>query len=251
VVDRHVGLDCGVVTLGKSPTVSGAHLSLTTQGEGGSSELPATLRSLVIAGWTGRDRNALEAHITELAKLGVPRPTSTPIFYRVASSLLTTDCEIQVAGSDTSGEVEPVLFSLKGNLWLGVGSDHTDRKVETVSITLAKQICSKPIADTVWRFDDVSGHWDELIVRSFATVRGNRRLYQEGPLAKMRHPNDLMSLYLDRHECLPDGTAMFCGTLAVLGKIMPADAYELELEDPVLHRKINHHYAVTSLRVLG
>ena len=45
---------------------------------------------LVIAGWTGRDQNALEAHIRELEALGIARPKTTPIFYRVAASLLTT-----------------------------------------------------------------------------------------------------------------------------------------------------------------
>jgi hypothetical protein len=44
---------------------------------------------------------------------------------------------------------------------------------------------------------------------------------------------------------------MFCGILAVHGEIGPADAYELEIEDPVLGRKIGHRYAVTPLPVQG
>ena len=40
---------------------------------------------LVIAGWTGRDVEALEKHIVELEELGVPRPSSVPCFYRVAA----------------------------------------------------------------------------------------------------------------------------------------------------------------------
>jgi hypothetical protein len=86
------------------------------------------------------------------------------------------------------------VFSLEDGLWLGVGSDHTDRKVETVGITIAKQICGKPVGKALWRYDEVSLHWDELIAHSFAISGGKRRLYQEGPLAKIRHPSDLMNL---------------------------------------------------------
>ena len=42
----------------------------------------------VIAGWTGRDAAAVEKHIKELEVLGVKRPATTPIFYRVAASRL-------------------------------------------------------------------------------------------------------------------------------------------------------------------
>ncbi len=53
---------------------------------------------LVIAGWTGRDKAALEKHIAELEALGVKRPASTPIFYRAAAARLTIDTDIEVLG---------------------------------------------------------------------------------------------------------------------------------------------------------
>ena len=46
------------------------------------------VRQAIIAGWTGRDREALERHIEELEAIGVKRPASTPIYYRVAASRL-------------------------------------------------------------------------------------------------------------------------------------------------------------------
>ena len=67
-------------------------------------------RNLVVAGWTGRDRVALEHHVRELEALGVKRPSSMPVYYRVAAGRVTQDASIQVLGPDTSGEVEPVLF---------------------------------------------------------------------------------------------------------------------------------------------
>ncbi len=32
-----------------------------------------------------------------------------------------------------------------GKRYLGIGSDHTDRKVETYNITVSKQMCDKPV----------------------------------------------------------------------------------------------------------
>ena len=211
----------------------------------------ASIGHLVIAGWTGRDPVAVEKHIRELEEIGVPRPKQTPIFYRVGASLLTTAEEIQVAGGDSSGEVEFVLFSLPDGLWVGVGSDHTDRKVETMGVTIAKQVCPKPVSSSVWRYTDVRPHWDQLLLRSYAYIDEQRRLYQEGPVTAMRHPDDLMRLYSGKNAALPVEHGMFCGTLAVKGGIEPADVFTLELEDPVLGRKITHSYKTIQLPVEG
>jgi hypothetical protein len=88
-------------------------------------------KRLVIAGWTGRDRAAIDHHIEELAAIGVPRPTSVPLYYRVAASLLTQASQIEVLGEGSSGEVEPVLVRARSRWWLTVGSDHTDRDAAT------------------------------------------------------------------------------------------------------------------------
>ena len=110
----------------------------------------AAVKSLVVAGWTGRNVAALEAHIKELEAIGVKRPKTVPIFYRVARSLLTSGDTIEVMADKSSGEVEFVLYQYDDGLWLGVGSDHTDRKAETVGVTLSKQLCAKPVGATLW-----------------------------------------------------------------------------------------------------
>jgi Protein of unknown function (DUF2848) len=217
----------------------------------GAAPVAAGIGELVIAGWTGRDRAAMEAHMAELEAIGIARPKSAPIFYRVAASLLTTDSEIQVAGTESSGEVEAVILSLPGGLHIGVGSDHTDRKVEAYNITVSKQACAKPLGPALWRFEEVADHWDDLVLRSWTTVAGKRRAYQDGPAAKMRHPFDLMERYLGAGKTLPVGTAMFCGTQPVIGAIGPGERFEIELEDPVAGRKLSHSYAVTTLPVEG
>ena len=203
----------------------------------------------VIAGWTGRDQAAVEKHIKELEVLGVKRPATTPIFYRVAASRLTTDDSIEVTGTASSGEVEFVLLQYQGRLWIGTGSDHTDREVEAYGVTVSKQMCEKPIAPQFWAFDDVAAHWDKVMVGSHATMGRKRVLYQEGLVAAMRHPEDLIGRYAK--SGLAEGTLMFCGTLAVRGGLRPAQHFEFEIEDPVRGRKIHHGYSVASLPNLG
>jgi hypothetical protein len=204
----------------------------------------------VIAGWTGRDAAAVEKHIKELEELGVKRPASTPIFYRVSAARLTCASEIEAVGEASGGEAEFVLLQHGGRLWVGTGSDHTDREAEKYGVTVSKQMCDKPIASQFWAYDEVIPHWDRLILRSHVVEGGERKLYQEGAVSAMRHPQDL----LERHAKdakLAEGTMMFGGTLAARGGVRPTQEFIFELEDPVLGRKIAHAYRVRTLPILG
>src|SRR6266436_3798113 len=149
------------------------------------------IASLVIAGWTGRDKAAVEHHIAELAAIGVKRPRAIPCFYRLGANLLTTAPEVDVVGEDSSGEVEFVLVAEPDAMYVAVGSDHTDRRVEAYGVTVSKQMCPKPLSRQLWRFSDVESHWDELMLRSWVTRDGRRELYQEGPVTRMLAPRDL------------------------------------------------------------
>jgi hypothetical protein len=218
---------------------------------GGNSESRLiALNSAIIAGWTGRDPVAREKHIAELELLGVARPASTPIYYRVSRSLITTSAQIEVVGDHSSGEVEFALLREGGRLWLGVGSDHTDRNVETYNITVSKQMCEKPMAPELWDFDEVAGHWDMLQLRSWIAEDGERRLYQEGTVASMLPPEAIMAGY-DAAGRLGEGSVMFCGTLAAKGGIRPSRRFSFELSDPVLDRRIAHSYDIITLPVAG
>ncbi|WP_409527106.1 DUF2848 domain-containing protein [Rhizobium sp. P32RR-XVIII] len=207
------------------------------------------IQNAVVAGWTGRDVAAVEKHIAELEELGVKRPASTPIFYRVAATRLTTQEAVEVSGEDSSGEVEFVLMKVGGRIWVGVGSDHTDRKVETYSVTVSKQMCDKPISPEFWAYEDVAPHWDALVLRSYIVESGKRAVYQEGPVAGMLPPDGLLSRW--NGGDLEDGTLMFGGTLAVHGGIRPSSRFEIEIEDPVRQRKISHSYDIITLPVAG
>ncbi|MFG1261784.1 DUF2848 domain-containing protein [Xanthobacter aminoxidans] len=226
----------------------GTKLTFTLHAGGESRTETLAIRHAVIAGWTGRDKVALEKHIVELEELGVARPASTPIYYRVAAARFTTAGEIESTGPESSGEVEFMILQADGRRWLGVGSDHTDRKVETYGITVSKQMCDKPVAADLWALDEVLPHWDSLLIRSYAVIDGARVLYQQGSVAAMLPPEEIIAGY---EPGFSDGTAMFCGTLAAIGGIRPAARFEFEIEDPVLGRIIRHGYDVTVLPIAG
>ncbi len=209
------------------------------------------IKKAIIAGWTGRDVVAMEKHIKELEEIGVARPATTPIYYRVGATRLTTADAIQAAGNESSGEVEYVMVRIDGKLWIGAGSDHTDRKVETYNITVSKQMCDKPVAPTLWPWEEVADHWDSLILRSHAVIGGKRELYQEGKVAAMRTPLELIEGYNRTQGTFDDGSLMFGGTLAAKGGIRSADRFELELVDEKLGRTISHGYSIEPLPVLG
>ena len=222
----------------------------TLDAKRGRTSLTLPIRQAVIAGWTGRDPVARDKHIAELEAIGIARPASTPIYYRVAARRLTTADSIEVSGAESSGEVEFVLFGSQGRIFVGAGSDHTDRKVETYSVTVSKQMCDKVVAPVLWDFDEVAGHWDQMILRSFAWIDGARVLYQEGTLDSMLPVAELIQRGFG-DKGLPDGCAMFGGTFAAKGGIRPASRFEFELEDPVLKRSIHHGYDVIELPILG
>jgi hypothetical protein len=207
------------------------------------------IADLVIAGWTGRDKAAVERHIAELAAIGVKRPRSVPCFYRVSADLLTTTQGIQVVGGDSSGEIEFVLIAASDALYVGVGSDHTDRKVEAYGVTVSKQMCPKPIGRELWPLAEVEDHWDQLLLRSHATKAGKRRLYQEGSVSAMLAPQDLLSRFASASGKFEPGTAMFCGTLPVQGEIGGGERFEIELHDPIGKRSLRHEYATRVLPI--
>jgi hypothetical protein len=205
----------------------------------------------IIAGWTGRDPAAVEKHIRELEALGVKRPASTPIFYRVGAARLTTGDEIEAVGTTSGGEVEFVLLQHDGRMWVGTGSDHTDREVETYGVTVSKQMCDKPLAPVFWAFDEVAPHWDRLLLRSHVVESGERKLYQEGGVTAMLAPLDLIGRCLGGAAQLSENTLMYCGTLAARGGVRPTPRFEYEIEDPVLGRRIAHAYSVRILPIMG
>lgn len=212
-------------------------------------------RHYVIAGWTGRDAEAIQHHIHELQLVGVPAPSAVPLYYRASASLLTQAAEIEVLGPDSSGEAEPLLFFSAGQWWLTVGSDHTDRKVEGYSVAVSKQMCAKPTAAAAWRWADVAPYQDELELHSRIVEQGQWVDYQRGHFASIR---PLVALLDGAAHAAPaiEGSFVSCGTLGALKNgdgqgIRPATQMELEIRDPRRGRSIVHRYSVQPLPVVA
>jgi hypothetical protein len=201
---------------------------------------------LVIAGWTGRDPAMVQAHVEELAALGVPRPPKTPLIYRVAASLLTQEDRIQVQGARTSGEAEFILLRHDGHLWVGVGSDHTCRALEAISVPASKQCCAKPVGPALWRFSDLRAHWDRLELRSYAVREGHRVPYQDASVAAILRPDTLVGL-CEAQDANLDESLVFCGTVPLLSEWARADEFICELHDPVLNRRMECRYRVQTV----
>ncbi|MFI5023532.1 MAG: DUF2848 domain-containing protein [Alphaproteobacteria bacterium] len=226
---------------------SGIEFELVFVQRSGERRERVTIAKAVIGGWTARDQEGLRHHIEELARIGVARPQKTPLFYRVGARRLTADDAIEALGDGSSGEVEWVLLRHGGRLWVGAGSDHTDRNLEKQGISLAKQICDKPIARHFWPYDEVAQHWEQLELSSEIVVGAERQLYQKGVVASLLPPETLLDLYRRDEGEMADGTLLFGGTVAAIGGVRPADRFIFVLRDPVLRREITHAYDIRVL----
>ena len=209
-------------------------------------DIDLIIEHLFVAGWTGRDKQAVEHHIEELAAIGIAPPSAVPLYYRVSNSLLTHATSIDVLGNGTSGEVEPLLVQNNGELWIGLASDHTDRDLEAHSVAASKQICLKPAAQTLWKYDDVKEHIDSLTLNCSIKDNGQWISYQSGTLANIRPLAELMS-----NSDFGDNSAMLCGTLSAIGGVRPASDYKMELKDPVTKKVIALEYNVKTLPIIN
>lgn len=200
--------------------------------------------AVIMAGWTGRSAATVQHHIDELAAAGVSAPSQVPVFYRVSAGLVTTADWIEVVGPDTSGEIEVVVLNIGDRRYAGVGSDHTDNKMEAHSVALAKQLCAKVMAPELWNFDDVADHWDQLELRAYVTENSERKLYQRALLSEFQRPEDMERLFRERTSLTPSEWLMFCGACSAIGGIRPTPVFDIELSDPIRSRTIRHAYRV-------
>jgi hypothetical protein len=194
---------------------------------------------LVVAGFTARDAKSVAQHIAELESIGVQAPDTVPMFYELDITLLTTDPTIAVAGHSTSGEGEPVLIRSGRSLYLGVGSDHTDRALERVSVRSAKAACSKPLSGTVVPLDPPALDWDGIHL----SCHVDAALYQSGPVAQLLGPADLLGRWTATAGDDSGDVVMFMGTVPLLRSTFVYGArwtVSLELPGEVL---LTHTYS--------
>lgn len=223
--------------------------------------LTLTPRRCLIAGWTGRDAAAVAHHIEELAAIGVPRPSTTPLYYQAPAALLAQAplgaeaLEIDALDLQTGGEVEPVLIDAGDRLWLTLGSDHTDRAFEATSVAHSKALCAKPIARRAWPLDRLADRLDAVTLQSWVSDDGaSWTLYQDGTLAQIRPLADLVAgapTDAAAQGRLGPGVAMFCGTVAAIGGVRPTPWLKLRLADPATGDAIEMRYRTRALPVIA
>lgn len=228
-------------------------IQLVLETKKGRSPLSFHYRRMVNAGYVGKNQDEVRRHIEELAAKGIPGPSSTPTLYPVVLTALTAKTEIEVYGDRSSGEVEYVLLVKDDDtIFVGLGSDHTDRLLEEVDIPRAKQICPNIMSRVVWPLEEVRDHWDDLVISS--TVRHDRKKirYQKGRLGLLLNPAELMAFARGRLGGQLENTVIFSGTIGMLGgEFLCGEGFSAELVDGHLDRRLQLKYRVRPLDYLS
>lgn len=195
----------------------------------------------VVAGYTGRDPDAVRHHIQELAAIGVSPPPEVPMFYPVDADSVRTDRVVAVDGERTSGEVEPLYIRHAGRYYLGIASDHTDRHLEVEDIAASKQACPKPVAGTVVAVPNLYAlSLDDCRARSWV----DGRLYQDGPLSGLRTPAEVVDLLVERLGIGDDDFVCLGGTLPLIdGEFIYGSDWRIELTLPD-GTTLHHQYLI-------
>ena len=207
-----------------------------------------TVNKLICAGWSGRDPADIQKHVDELRHLGIQPPDKFPIIFPVSRYLLTAGEEIEVISPETSGEVEYVIFyNNKEEYYISVGSDHTDRALEGISIEKSKQSCPKIISQKAWPYQDVKEHWDNITIKSIVEHKGKKILYQEGSLKSLLKPETLLD-HIDIERFGEKGLVIFSGTIPLTtGELVYSNKFGFVMTDPFLKREITGEYKVKIL----
>ena len=225
---------------------SAATIDVVVEGKLGRTERNLAVRRMVNLGSATRKSEAAVAHQQEVAKDGIfiAFEVPAPRIYPIGTHALTTGGAVEVHGSDTSGEVEIVLLQAD-RLYVGVGSDHTDRALERTSIIWSKQACANVLAPALWPYDDVADIWDRFVLKSWV----DGRPYQDVGTAAFLRPEDMLRTVRERAPGLPPRDLMiFGGTFVSLDKKLGfGKRWEFALEDPVSGRAIRHGYDVVDL----
>ena len=222
-------------------------MRFTVRSRAGEREVELDFRYVLLAGYTGRDQDAVQAHVAELAAHGVAAPARVPAAYPVPATRLVASDAIVVHGSRTAGEAEFLIVDDGGRTLVGVGSDHTDRELEEHSVVKSKQTCDKPVNPVLWELDEVADHWDDIQLRGEVYEHGEWVTYQDGTVGSMLTPAGILDFAAGTVDSLKD-VAVFSGTLPLIGgEFRYGTAFRATLHDPVLDRTLVCEYSVEEL----
>ena len=228
-------------------------IQLTIAGKEQTTPLTFSFSKMINAGFVGRDQEEVQRHLQELSQKGIPCPSQTPVLYPVVCRALTTETSIEVYGRKTSGEVEYILYiTNEQEIYVGIGSDHTDRHLEEFNIPRSKQICPNLSSQQVWPLEDIEAHWDELTMKSMVTANGRDILYQEGKLELILSPRQLMDIVRANISGPLENMVIYSGTVGMLTEGFTfGERFTATLNDPVLDRRLEISYDIQVLDYLA
>jgi hypothetical protein len=214
--------------------------------DGKTEKRSVTLDRMYNFGSATRNPEDAVAHQEEVAKVGVGIAFDIPAprVYPISPHNLVTDGEVFIHNAETSGEVEIVILHDGGELFIGVGSDHTDRQLERTSIVWSKQAYPNVLAPRLWPIADLRDHWDDLVLRSWVDGRS----YQDVGVNIFMHPDEMLAKLADRIPDLPAHYILYSGTYVSVDKSLGfGSEWRFELADPTLGRAISHSYRLTNI----
>ena len=229
-------------------------LELDLVGKSGVGSLSFNVRRVVNAGYVGRNQDAVRQHIEELQREGVAPPPAVPMLFPLSCATLTTADRIETIEEETSGEVEFVLLVHDARIYVGIGSDHTDRRLERTDLIKSKQACPNVLGRSVWDYEDVRRHWDQLQIQSWvrSSATGPWTPYQSATADTILSASDIVELVRQRLcDRALDGMVIFSGTVPTLGgKVTYGAGFRCALVDPILQRSLDCAYEVRQLDYL-
>ncbi|NYI06233.1 DUF2848 domain-containing protein [Allostreptomyces psammosilenae] len=208
------------------------------------------VRQALNAGYAGRSQEEVQAHIAELALLGVPGPTTTPTLYPVSPYLARQTDRVDVQHDRTSGEAEWALVVAgpgERDVLLTAACDHTDRALEVHGVAWSKNAGPDVLARRAWRLVDVAARLDAITLRAWVTAGGEERLIQDGTLADLLPPAYWLDVLRER-GLLQVGTVLISGTIPMDGGVDQfAERWRVEMADPGTGDRIELAYDVVPL----
>lgn len=198
-------------------------------------------------GWAGRNKEEVRKHAKELEEHGIRGPKNMPEHFIVSPSVMTHEGEITCVGDGSCGEIEFFFFLRDGNIYVGVGSEHTDRALEAVDMIKSKAICEKPMSKQVWRYEDVKDHWDLIQLTAWQiNEKGEEVVYQDSPLAALITLPALVEEAQKLYDSLED-VIIWSGTIPTVSGLVYGSRFWGEMSDPVLGRKLTFDYKIKTV----
>ena len=215
----------------------------------GTQNLSLDYRFVFAVGYTGRDTEKILSHIRELeTDLGVPAPARIPTIFPLSPYLVTQSDILLDSCPRCSGKAEYVILLNNGHIYIGLGSDHTDRELEASSILKAKQVCGKPISHDLWDYNELQNHWDEISLRSWQIISGVEIPYQQGTLADIL-PVERIIQEIHERTGIQDSCVIYAGTVPLLDGFRYGSRFRCEMEDLQLGRKLTLSYSISTAQV--